>query len=710
MKILIKPALLFASLTSGVVLAEGSPASESQLEEIVVHASFYGTSLDDMSASISVFDESTIADRGAQHLDQLLNMAPNVNYAGGASRGRFIQVRGIGDLEQFTDPKHYPSVGLTIDGIDMSGLGAAGVLYDAEQVEVLRGPQGTRFGASALAGMINIQTADPSTANEAEISTGIADYDGWQLGGKLSGALTDSLAGRLVYHRYKSDGYIDNEYLGRDNTNDFDEQTVRTKLTWAATDNSRLDFTALYVNIDNGYDVFSLDNSDYETQSDEPGFDKQETLALALKHSWQLNEELVLETSLSGKQVDLDYGFDEDWTHSPICDLGFFCNRDRYRRDRDEYNLDIRLLSQGEFVEKGDSRWVAGIYSHQRDEDLHRQQHGDWATNFESAYDTDRNAVYGQFEYRLADNWELAAGLRWERFEDDYSDTNGTRTDSGDDLWGGDLSLTWLLEDGNRLYALLARGYKPGGVNTEANSSYGWLGAPFQMHMQSRLNFDAEEAVNMELGYKGKYLDGRLTVSAALFYIDRQDPQLETWLYDAGSFTWVGYLDNADEGTNQGVELELYYQLNSRLGFFANLGYLDTEVEGLTVFDLDLNAFKSLDGRDQGRSANYQYNVGVDASLTEQLTLRLEVEGRDDYYFAYYHDSKADSYNLLNASLNYRAAKWEVHLWGRNLLDEEYQVHGLYFAADPRDGYSVNRLYQQLGEPRVIGLTTSYRF
>ena len=128
------------------------------LEEIVVTAEFRDTPLMQQAASTSIVSSDDIYDRAAQHLEEVLNLAPNVNYASGASRARFYQVRGIGERSQFVEPLN-PSVGVLVDGIDFSGLGTAGTLFDVSQVEVLCGPQGTLHGANALAGLINITTA-----------------------------------------------------------------------------------------------------------------------------------------------------------------------------------------------------------------------------------------------------------------------------------------------------------------------------------------------------------------------------------------------------------------------------------------------------------------------------------------------------------------------------------------------------------------------
>ena len=127
-------------------------ADDSTLEEVIVKAEYRRVSVLELPTSITVFDRQDIDRRNAVHLEQLLNLAPNVNLSSGASRARFIQIRGIGERSQFVEPIN-PSVGLVIDGMDFTGIGGAANTLDIQQVEILRGPQGTLFGANALAGI-----------------------------------------------------------------------------------------------------------------------------------------------------------------------------------------------------------------------------------------------------------------------------------------------------------------------------------------------------------------------------------------------------------------------------------------------------------------------------------------------------------------------------------------------------------------------------
>ena len=703
---------LFLSFTVGLTpaLVCGQDNAEDALEEVIVTAQFRETTLMKSSGSISVVQQETLFDRGAQHLEETLNVLPNVSFSSGASRARFIQVRGVGDLEQFVDPKYFPSVGVTIDDVDMNGLAAAAIMMDIQQVEVLRGPQGTRFGTNALAGMVNIRSNDPGDTLNGYAQAGVGNYSSWNAAAALGGPLTDSLQGRIAVRQNNSDGYTHNDYLERDDTNQRDEFSLRGKLRWLGKGETFAELTIFHVDIENGYDAFSLD-SNRHTLSDEPGSDQQQSLSIAAKSYWQPNTGLALETILSWSDADTQYSYDEDWTNPDICNGVEFCypyaNTDTQDRSRDNFSIDSHLLS----VDAGGFNWVAGLYAQHRSEDFTRQYYG----SFQSEYETERYAVYGQADYDFSTSWRMIAGLRFETFSDDYTDSNGLSTKTDDQYFTGELTLQHDLADGTMLYATLSRGVKPGGVNTEASSVFDFMDPKFREFMQKRLQFGSESLLNKEIGIKGRYLGDTLSLRAALFHMDRTDAQLESWIWDDVNFLWVGYLDSVASGSNYGLELELDYQLSAAIELFAGLGWLQTRVDKITVVDLGQpgewtqSVITDVEGRDQTKAPQWQYNLGANLFFTDQLSTRLEIEGRSDSFYGYYHNQKIAGYTLINASIGYQAGAFNIRAWGRNLTDKDYAVHGLYFANDPRKGY-VNEAYRQFGESRAFGVDVKYAF
>jgi len=698
---------LIALAATSALLAAPALATEQRLEEVVVTAELRDTSLLSQPGSTSVISAQQIQQRAAQHLEGILNLAPNVNYSGGTSRARFFQMRGIGERSQFQEPLN-PSIGLVIDGIDFSGLGGAGTLFDVEQVEVLRGPQGTLHGANALAGLINIRTGQPEAAPQLRVEGSVADYNSYSAGVVATGPLIDEqLLYRLSVNQFNSDGFITNDYLGKDDTNNQDETTVRGKLRWLPGAADRIDLTLLYLDINNGYDAFSLDNTRH-TLSDQPGQDDQQSTAVGLE--WQREgNALVLETSISAAYTDTDYSFDEDWSYVGIAPGWEYSSQDRYQRDRDSYSATVRLLSTEQTRLFADSTdWVAGIYYLGEQEQL-RRRYTYLETDFTSRYDTDTYALFGQLDTGLSERLTLITGLRLERRYTDYRDSNAVDSKPDKDLWGGRLALEYQLDDQRMLYGEISRGYRANGVNAGILASMETTDDPDILdQLQGLQQFDEESLVNYELGFKARLLEDRLGTRLALFYMDRHDQQVKDSLVierPDSSTAFIDYNTNAAEGNNYGLELEVDWLATGRMRLYSNIGLLQTE------FDEYVNADgEDLSGRDQAQAPHYQYALGMHYDIGAGFYGRVDAEGRDSFYFSDRHNVKSPSYDLLNLRLGYTATNWSLALWVRNVTDEDYYVRGFgSFGNDPRKEYVVEPYYQY-GEPRLWGMSASYTF
>ncbi len=686
-----------------------------ELEEVIVTADFRQSELMSSAASVSVLGQLQIEQRGAQHLEDILSAAPNVSWSTGASRSRFVQMRGVGDLEQYAEPKYYPSVGVMVDDLELGSAANAGMLFDVQQVEVLRGPQGTRFGASAHAGMIKINSNAPTDSFEAKLSGGVGNYGSYNYGAVLSGPLSDTLSGRIALQQNEGDGFMENDFLHRDDTAGFDETTGRGRLLWQPTDDATYELAIFSFDSENGYDAYSLDN-DRHTWSDQPGVDEQDTLAFSGKGQWELGSGRI-EAVATYLDADLLYSYDADWVSPEFCEIhtcsyGYDTAQEIFDRERDQATVDLRWLGGSDSLAAGELRYLLGFYGNSSSEELDYSYPSAWYGLYQSQtdYDTDRYAVYGELEYAFNDRLSLTGGLRIERFEDDYSDSNGVSHDSSEDLYNGELGLEYSLSDNSFTYATVAMASKPGGVNVAASSQYDFMSPDFQGFMQGKLRFDDETLVSYELGLKTRQLDDRLELRGALFYATRDNAQLENWMWDDAAGLWIGYLDSTSDTDSYGLELETTFDATDAIQLFANVGWLETEVDTITTFDLDQWDFVTKRGREQSKSPQYQYNFGVRAIMPMGLSGMLEMEGRDDSYFGYYHDGELQSYELFNANLSWSGEKLTVSLWGRNLTDEDYASHALYFGADPRDDFGAwsNQTYYQLGAPRTYGLELSY--
>ena len=661
------------------------------LEEIIVNADYRQSKASDIFSSVTVLDANLIRKKNAQHLEDILFNAPNVNLSSGASRARFYQIRGIGERGQFSEPLN-SSVGVIIDGVDFSGIGNAALLYDVEQVEILLGPQGTRYGSNALAGLINLQSKSPTNETSYGLQLENANFDSSGLAGYLSGSISNQLRYRLSAQNLKSDGFNTNQFLSK-KTNQRDESIVRGKLDWTPSDYVQLGITASTINIDNGYDSFSLDNV-RDTISDQPGIDRQQADILSTKLSLTQFAKFKVEALLGYADSKTEYGYDEDWVFN-----GFhpweYSSSDQYFRDRETTSAELRFVSSDSgLIFSNTTDWVFGIYSLQQEVDLKRI-YTFLSTDFSSRYDIKRFAVYGEINSDLNNNWGLSLGFRGENFDAAYFDSNAINFTPDEILYGGKLALTYRTSTNSLIYVSVSRGYKTGGFNTDGS-------------LDSDLReFNAEELINYEFGFKGSLYNDQLKTQLALFFMDRDDVQIASSVVRSradGSSEFIDYVGNAAAGSNYGLEASAKFQAANNIMFHGSLGLLKTEYKEFVN-----SAGDNLGGRQQAHAPNYQYTLGVDIRISSALELDVNIQGKDSFYFSDSHSIRSKDYSLVNANLSYSWKEWQLTLWGRNLNDEDYSVRGFFFGNDPRDNYAAKG-YTQLGEPMRYGLTLNMDF
>lgn len=683
-------ALVIASLLASPLALANETAED--LEIITVKGNFRANNLQKNASSVSVIQMQDIALRNAQNFEEVAATIPNMNFAGGTQRARYFQIRGIGERSQYSSPIN-PSVGTIIDDIDFSGNASVASMFDIEQVEVFRGPQGTRFGATALAGLVYMQSAAPTDEFEGRFQLKAGNYNSYGAAVALSGPATDSVKYRFSAEQYKSDGFVKNDYLGREDTNNRDELSLRGKLAIELSNDLTLDVALLHFNFDNGYDVFSLDNN-RTTLSDEPGFDTQRTTAASAKLTYTGLNGVDVVSIVTGANSDLGYGYDEDWAYPEIHEESY-SSTDHYFRDNKTYTAEVRFLSQaGHELFNGTTSWLVGAYAKSDSQDLKRQ-YTYLASDFLSDYSTKTTALFSQFDSQLNEKTLLSAGLRIEKRASDYDDSDALVFDSSDKMIGGNLTLSYDLNADNMLYATINRGYKHGSINTSGSLT------------PEQRAFDPEYVWNYELGYKVNFTEHDAFLRTAVFYMDREDIQIKSHRAtqrEDGSVEFVNYWANAASGYNQGIEVEGGIALTQDLNLYGSLGLLDTEFSG--TLDKDGNVIAP---REQAHAPSYNYVLGVNYFPIEAVSINLSVEGKDNFYFSDSHHDKSESYRLVNASVSYAQDDWQVKAWARNVFDETYATRGFYFPNDPRDGWQAKGYYH-FAEPLVFGVTFDYNF
>jgi outer membrane receptor protein involved in Fe transport len=664
------------------------------LEEVTVRATLLNAGVAPVSAT--VLTEHIQSRRGAAHLEDVITLAPNVAASSGASRSRFFQIRGIGERSQFVEPVN-PSVGILLDGIDLSGAGGALTLFDVRQVEVLRGPQGTLMGANALAGLIAVQS-NGTDSDMRDLSVGVENKSGYRLGARWSGHLTDSTNGRIAVQQYESDGYVDNDHLSRSDTNAREELTVRGTLTWTR-DTHTIEAAAYYTRVDNGYDAFSLDNT-RATLSDQPGEDDLTLKAGRL--NWQsLLLGLDSTLQLSHASTETTYSYDEDWSYLGIAPGWEYSSYDQYLRDRSMNSLEWRLQAP----EAYDTEWAIGTYLRDESEDLSRR-YTYLPAPFASEIDTQTLAVFGQVNRSFSEQLSGFIGARLEQRDSEYRDSAGVAKDFDHNYWTGRLGMIWQYHSDAQLYATLSRGARAGGANAGLLASIDALPEQSQDSVAALGVFDEETLVSLELGWQLDWTQYDLRSRLALFTMDRDDQQAKGSLVIPradGSTAFIDYTDNAAASEHRGLEWELQWLPTRQVVAALTLGLLDAQFDRyITATGADLS------GRDQPQAPDWQYSAGFTWHASTLASVQLEVAGSDSYFFSDRHDVRAPETHQLNASLSGQWRRWRWTLWGRNLTDETTFVRGFgTFGNDPRKEYALEP-YRQYGEPRMVGLSLSY--
>ncbi len=675
-----------ADILAAVVLLSPAwvVADSPLLDEIVVTADFRARATTELPASISILDAETLQKGAVQHLEELLDRIPNLNWSGDGHRARHLQIRGIGELEQYQGAPN-PSVGFVIDDIDFSGIGGVATLFDIDSVEVLRGSQGLRYGANALGGLVYMQSVLPASARSGRAVVTVADDSGVSIGAALGGAINSSetLLGRVSAQVSNADGFRRNEYLGRSDTNQRDEKTLRARLVYQPNDDLNVNLTMLYVDIDHGYDAFALDNS-YNVLSDNPGKDAQESIGASLKLDWQLSESISLTSISAVADSEIEFGFDADWGNSTSWQPFTYDYESSSIRDRQTLSQELRLL--------GDS-WIVGLYTQELSEQLSTDDSGNYFDPFFNFTDTLNEQFFSDFEssnisifavkeYEWLDAFTFSGGVRLENRDVDYVDSNSLRADPSETLWGGELSLRYRQNATTSWYTTLSKGFKAGGFNLGVTPS-------------GNREYGGEESLTLEVGLKMQRLDGRLHWSLAAFSTDRSDQQVRTstQLIPGDPASFVFFTDNIGRGETSGLESEFRWSISDEWRFYLNAGLLDA------TFD---------DGREQAHAPSYTVSTGIAYESSSGFFVKLDATAKDSYFFDVSHDEMSTSYELLHGRLGFEADTWTASLWVRNVFDEEYAVRGFYFGNEPPN--FEDALYIRLGDPRHFGFTLEKRF
>ena len=707
---------------------QNSPAQASNLYELpdlIVTGTLWDTPIKDVSESVTLISDSALKDRAAIFFEDLVNVVPNLTATGGSNRSRYFQLRGMGENSQFEGETPDLSVRFLIDDFDFTGIGGIASLFDLKQVEVIRGAQSSAYGVDASAGIIKLTTNDANGAetSKARISIGSKNLKslGYATGGVLGDKATSRTNYRLSISQNKTDGFIENTFLNKKDTNQSEESFSLLKLKHQPSDNSSIQTSFIYADAKGGYDQWSLNNTHLKTQSDDTGQDNQRSKGVSVRVNSQNFKDFTVTSVTSVLQTDSLYSYDADWGNyvkydinaetseveiNPNSNSGFegFLSTTRDRKFvSQELRIDsIDSLASSHLINK----WTTGIHFN----DVSEASSIDYFDDLEiedglakvfSKYATQSISLFGQAESPINENSKLIFGLRYEyqKVKFDSKTINngiydwGTALDDGgfvsntDKLFGSSITYQNKISDSYTLFLSYNNGYKGAGVNTTTfRNSWG----------TSPIKFNTEKIDNVELGIHYLNLDKTYKAKFNLFYLTRENAQLRD---SDGSGGWFNYFtSNQGDAKHYGAEYNSIWNFIPGWSLENNISLLKAKLDA--------------SNRDLANAPSYKYSLSLKYNPENGFYSNISINGSDEYYEENGHREKREAFSVVNASIGFTKEHWDVCLWAKNLFDHNYSQRIFYFnnyhPADGGKNAEVARLYKAYSDPLNYGVTINY--
>ena len=344
-----------------------------ELPDLIVTGTLWDTPIKDVAESVTVFSEGALQDRQANHLQDLVTAIPNLTATGGNNRSRYFQLRGMGENSQFEGETPDLSVRFLIDDFDFTGIGGIASLFDVSQLEVIRGAQTSAYGVNASAGIIKLSTneANGEEVSKAKVSIGTHNQRsfGYATGGFLGDKASSKTSYRLSISQNKTDGFIENTFLNRKDTNQSEETFSLLKLKHNPSNNSTVQTSFVYADAKAGYDQWSLNNTYLKTQSDDPGEDNQRSKGISVRMNSKNFDNFSITSVSTILHTDSIYSYDSDWGNYQVDENWNLTGTSGYDgflsidRNRKAVSQEIRMdSSEDQSVNTLFSKWSAGIY------------------------------------------------------------------------------------------------------------------------------------------------------------------------------------------------------------------------------------------------------------------------------------------------------------------------------------------------------------
>ncbi len=712
--------LLIATATPTMTWAQ---EDELIIEEVIVTAQKREQAAQDIPISLFAVTGDSLEQAGINSLEGIRDIAAGLEIVSVNPGAVQIAMRGVTNLSGGIEST--AAVGYYLDETPVSSFATAMpefAMWDANRVEVLRGPQGTLFGEGSMGGTIRVITNKPDSSDfygrvQGEVSTVDGGKSGWAGRGVVNIPLAeDTLALRLTLSHIDRGGWVEVPDIDEKDTNTIQSTDLRAALRWTPNDKLTVDLSYMYQDLE-------LDNTFGQTS---PGvLDPQDQLSYAGPVG-QLSTE-ASDYDLFNLTIDYDLGFaslvsatssfnqDRFW----LDDLGpqmplFFGTSGPSSNSPGSTTVDV-FTQEFRLVSIGDERldWTTGVFYKTNDREAEQAFYfdlPDWGLVDKAASlqesSADSWAVFAEIDFEFTDRWSGQLGGRY--YSDDRELTTTDLEDSlifgtvagtvtsgsgSDSHFSPKLALTWTGDD-TLFYAKVANGFRSGGTNP--NQSF----RPEQIPAV----YGPEELWSYELGLKNTLAGGQVQLNAYVYFNDWTDLQLG-FVTDDGLF---GYTENAGSAESTGGELEFLWLPTDRLTWAVNLGYTNAKIteDVYNAFD-ELIAAKGnripfVPKWSLGTTLDYIWPV----SDSLEGVVHLGYAFRDSNFSEPSNDEERenDKYSQVTLRGGIQGERWGLYAFVTNLLNEKDTTYKLRpVAATPLT-------YTTYVRPRTIGVEATWNF
>jgi len=747
LKLLICASSLLVPATAAI--AQEAPSRTGNDGEIVVTALRRESRVQDTPLAITALTGKNLTNAGVTNVSDYAKMVPSLRIEDNGPGQRRVSLRGIRAAGEPTVGTYYdetPVAGSVGVSSDAGGRTPDFSLFDVERVEVLRGPQGTLYGASSMGGAIRVIFAKPSFDYEGAVEGSVSSTKGGGFGYNVNGMINvplapDLLAARLVLYRRDSNGYIDNTFLDRKNVNDTTVDGGRLLLRLTPADNFTLDASAMIEHTDAFSYSWNPEAGKYKSAAQTLlPYDDRSQIYNVTAH-WDLGP-VALTGVTSYQHRKSAYAADDsyyiDSYRNPgdcasYLNGGGACTESQlssyydyvdglspaaiyYPGKTTDWTHELRLASTG----SGPFSWTVGAFAENRKNYVDSEDARVDATTgeiikpvqiFYHRYIDDKYkqvAGFGEGSYKLTDKLTLTAGARYFHYEKTITGATDvpwdligaptkpeTTVKTKQSDWIFKFNADYKITSDVMVYAQASQGFRPGGANQV-------IGLP-----DTLTPYDADKLWNYEVGAKTAFFNRHLFIDAALFQIDWKNMQVSGRTLN-GAFSFIS---NAGAARIRGAELEMSARPMDGLSLSLNGTYLDAKLTKDQVSDAVTAPGKA------GDRLQYipHFTAGASAEYSTPMSATLNFYARADvnYVGSSYSELrpnnayrvKIDDYALANLRVGVEDpdGNWGAYIYLNNVFNSV--AINRASRSSTANSYSVTS-----ATPRTIGLNVRRKF